>query len=142
MPQSELADPAPYVFETRWSGFSAGGEASVTAGGVHTRCCSPSASDNWHLAALSVSLPLTVHRNQTTPAVQETQLTGVHPHILQHTTAALMLNKGLTGFPVQPAPFDLCFLAQSQLGLLAIGLNLPMSPYCEDTGRVCRSEET
>lgn len=87
MPQSGLADPAPDAFDNRWSGFSAGGEAGVTAGGVQPRCCSPPAKDK-------------VHQEQTTPTLPETWLSGVHSHILQCMTLALILNKGLTGFPV------------------------------------------
>ena len=63
----------------------------------------------------------------------------MHSHPTVHD-CCLDAKQGLDSLS-QPVPFDVYFLTQSLLDVLAIGLNLPMSPYCEDAGRVCRVKE-
>lgn len=115
----------------------------TSAGGVHLRCCSTPARDNWHLAALSLCPFLSLftkgrpHQFCKRLGSWVCTLTSYSARLLPWCWA-----RGWMDSLSQPVPFDVDFLAQSLLGLLAIGLNLPMNPYCENAGRVCRSEET
>lgn len=95
-----VSRPCTRLFDTRWTSFSAGGEAGVTAGGVHPKCCSPPAMDSWHLAALSLCPLPSLFTKSRPPQLCKRLGSRVCTLILQCTTAALMLNKGLIGFPV------------------------------------------